>query len=95
MKHTPSISTSPLLRVRSWRLASAPAEMPSFGNLFATALAHSTTFAPALPQRSGSPRRPMNLEEIQVAEPRSLEEAQQIVGARPRITDHHHGCYVW
>jgi hypothetical protein len=38
---------------------------------------------------------PMNLEEIQVAEPRSFEGAQQIVGARPRITDHHHGCYVW
>jgi len=37
---------------------------------------------------------PMNLEEIQVAEPRFIEGAQQIVGARPRITDHHHGCYV-
>lgn len=37
---------------------------------------------------------PMNLEEIQVAEPRSIEGAQQIVGARPQITDHHHGCYV-
>jgi hypothetical protein len=37
----------------------------------------------------------MNLEEIQVAEPRPFEGAQQIVGARPRITDHHHGRYVW
>src|SRR3712207_7319786 len=39
-----SISTPPLLRVRSWTMTSTPAGMPSFGNLLATALAHTTTF---------------------------------------------------
>src|SRR5215203_2289310 len=44
---------------------------------------------------------PMNLEEIQVAELPDVTpvvmigNSQQTVGARPRITDHHHGCYVW
>jgi hypothetical protein len=53
-EHTPSISTPPLLGVRSWRLASTLAGMSSYGNLLATALAHTSTFAPALRERLSS-----------------------------------------